>query len=68
MHSGLCNAHHLRQLKFLQERYPQDWQVGLADLLLKIYQAVKTAKAAQASSLTRVQLIDVEQRYDTLIQ
>lgn len=68
MHPGLCNAHHLRELKFLQERFPQDWQSSLADLMLKIYQAVKTAKAAQASSLTRVQLIEVEQCYDTLIQ
>jgi len=65
---GLCNAHHLRELKFLQERYPQDWQTGLADLLLEIYQAVKTAKTAQASSLSRAQLIEFERRYDTLIQ
>ena len=65
---GLCNAHHLRELKFLQERYSQAWQAGLADLLLEIYQAVKTAKAAQASSLSRVQLIEFEQRYDALIQ
>lgn len=68
MHPGLCNAHHLRELKFLQGRYQQDSQAGLADLLLKIYQAVKTAKAAQASSLSCVQLIEVEQCYDTLIQ
>ena len=28
---GLCNAYHLRELEFLQERYPQDWQTSLAD-------------------------------------
>lgn len=65
---GLCNAHHLRELEFLHERYPQDWQTSLADLLLEIHQAVKTAKAARASSLSLVQLQEFEQRYDTLIQ
>jgi transposase len=65
---GLCNAHHLRELKFLQERYPQDWQTGLADLLLEIYRAVKAAKAAQASSLSLVQLKEFDQRFDALIQ
>ena len=65
---GLCNAHHLRELEFLQERYPQDWQTSLADLLLEIYQAVKTAKAAQASSLSLAQLQEFEGRYDALIQ
>jgi transposase len=65
---GLCNAHHLRELEFLQERYPQDWETKLADLLLEIQAAVKTAKAAQAPSLSLVQLQEFEQRYDALIQ
>ena len=65
---GLCNAHHLRELEFLQARYPQDWQTKLADLLLEIQVAVKTAKAAQISSLSPTQLTEFEQRYDALIQ
>jgi len=65
---GLCNAHHLRELEFLKERYPQDWETKLAGLLLEIQAAVKTAKAAQASSLSPSQLTEFEQRYDALIQ
>jgi transposase len=65
---GLCNAHHLRELEFLKERYPQEWETKLADLLLEIYQAVQAAKAAQASSLSSVQLVDFDQRYDAFIQ
>jgi transposase len=65
---GLCNAHHLRELEFLKERYPQEWETELADLLLEIYQAVKAAEAAQASSLSSIQLADFDQRYNALIQ
>jgi transposase len=65
---GLCNVHHLRELEFLKERYPQDWQIPLADLLLEILAAVKTARAAQASSLTLTQLSAFDRRYDALIQ
>jgi transposase len=65
---GLCNAHHLRELEFLKERYPQTWQAPLGDLLLEILKAVKSAKAAQASSLSSTQLSEFERRYDALIQ
>lgn len=65
---GLCNAHHLRRLKFLEERYPQKWVGEMADMLLKMKAAVKAAKAACRSHLTRRQLMDFENRYDRLVQ
>jgi len=65
---ALCNGHHLRELKFLQERYPQAWETGLVDLLLEIKEAVETAKLAQLSSLPSVQMRVFEERYDALLQ
>jgi transposase len=65
---SLCNGHHLRELKFLQERYPQEWEIGLVDLLLEIKEAVEAAKLAQTSSLPRAQIKVFEERYEALLQ
>ena len=65
---ALCNAHHLRELEFLKERYPQNWVIELADLLIEIKEAVEVEKAAQHACLSTEQLADFDQRYDWLIE
>ena len=64
---ALCNAHHLRELIFLKERYPQDWETKMIDLLIEIKETVEIAKAKQ-SCLSFEQLSAFEQRYDALIE
>lgn len=64
---GLCNAHHLRELLFLIERYPQEWEQGLLDLLLEIKKSVDQVRGEQPT-LSQAQLVDFEQRYDRLIE
>jgi transposase len=65
---ALCNAHHLRRLKFLEERYPQKWVSPMADLLVAIQQAVEKAKAACHMSLSCKKLMDFEREYDRLVK
>lgn len=63
-----CNAHHLRELTFLQEQYPQDWEAQMAQLLLKIKQTVEAAIAEGRVCLTDVQIANFERQYMTLIE
>jgi transposase len=65
---GLCNAHHLRRLKFLEECYPQTWVTELTDLLVEIKQAVDTARQVSLTCLTSEQLIAFDKNYDRLVE
>jgi transposase len=65
---GLCNAHHLRRLKFLEERYPQKWVPQMADLLVAIKAAVEKARIASRTGLNRKKLIEFESEYDRLVK
>ncbi len=65
---GLCNAHHLRRLKFLEERYPQEWVTGLANLLVEIKEAVDTTRQASQTCLTSEQLVDFNYRYEDWVE
>lgn len=70
---GLCNAHHLRELLALTEAHQRQgrteitWPQAMADLLVQINTAVKTAKAAGHTRLESSEWIGFEQRYRDLI-
>jgi transposase len=62
-----CNAHHLRELRFVYERYQQSWAQQLAQLLVEIKNAVHTAWQAGQVALGSEQIIGFEHRYEDLI-
>jgi transposase len=64
---ALCNAHHLRTLIFLLERYPQKWIEPLKDLLLKIKVKVEAAKEKGQTSLSVRQRNFFLKAYDQLL-
>ena len=54
---ALCNAHHLRDLRFFHEQEQQQWAGKLKDHLLLCHTTVEEARATGATSLPR-QVVD----------
>jgi transposase len=65
---GLCNAHHSRELDFLEERYPQKWVTELSDLIMEIKAAVDTAKKKSKTKLSPKTLANFSTQYDALLK
>jgi transposase len=65
---SLCNAHHLRELIFISERYAQVWASQMIALLVEMNEAVKGAKALDQIALESSQLAEFEQRYREILQ
>ncbi len=65
---SLCNAHHLRELIFITERYEQIWASQMIALLVEMNEAVKGAKALEQIALASSQLAAFERRYRDILQ
>jgi transposase len=64
---ALCNAHHLRELRFIVERYEQDWASDMMTLLVEIKTTIAIKQAVEETSLTLFQIADFEQRYQDIM-
>jgi len=64
---ALCNAHHLRELRFIFEQYHQSWASDLFRLLLDVKKEVETS-LPQQMSLAPERLRYYRQQYDNILQ
>ena len=64
---ALCNAHHLRELQWIETQYGQRWAARMAELLLEIKKAVETTQENGIEVLPAESLAAFEQRYDQIL-
>jgi transposase len=65
---GLCNAHHLRELTWVEEQLQQPWATDFKQLLLDLKAAVEVARNQNRKALDPARLTECEQSYQQLIE
>ena len=64
---ALCNAHHLRELIFIEETFQQEWAKQMKDLLLDLKAEVQAAKARGQPALDRLRVACWSADYDRIL-
>ncbi len=64
---ALCNAHHLRELQFIEKQYGQAWADDMAGLLLDIKEETEKGKP-HSDRLEPEQVREFERRYDEIVK
>ena len=63
---ALCNAHHLRELNFIIEKYQQAWARKMFDLLIQIKKSVERCKEKENHLPSKI-IIYFENKYDEIV-
>lgn len=64
---ALCNAHHLRELQWIETQYGQRWAAMMAKLLLEIKKTVKMTQENGTEGMPAESLAAFEQRYNQIL-
>lgn len=64
---ALCNAHHLRELTYLEEEQRLRWAARMKQLLIEMKRSVEEARFGGNSSLSKTQIQEYESRYEKIL-
>ena len=64
---GECNAHHLRQLKYVYEVIGEEWAGEMSCLLLRIKKHVELSKMFGSNELRNEDIIEYERMYHAIL-
>lgn len=64
---GNCNAHHLRELAYIHERYHQQWAKRIEKLLITMKKVVALTKKEGRKSLLQEELATFSSEYDSIL-
>jgi transposase len=64
---ALCNAHHLRELGFVEEEHSQEWAGRMKSLLVEMERAVGEEASRGSASLSSKRVLSFERRYEELL-
>lgn len=65
---ALCNAHHLRELKYVAEEENQNWAVNMIELLLAIKKSVEESKDEGKKCLEEDEIFIYEFKYNQILR
>lgn len=65
---ALCNIHHLRELKLVEEEYHQGWAKKMAELLLEAKEVVETYKRMGRDCLPQQEIKFFEGTYEEIVR
>jgi transposase len=65
---ALCNAHHLRELTFVEEEHEQGWAGEMKALLMEIEEAVREEAASGGTQLAPETTGEFERRYQRVLE
>ncbi|MEI8126109.1 MAG: IS66 family transposase [Parachlamydiaceae bacterium] len=65
---GLCNAHHLRELTYMEEQYSQEWSKKMKKLLFEIKKEVDAHQAVGDLRITPKRLSYFSRKYSHILK
>lgn len=65
---ALCNAHHLRELRFVEEEHKQQWAGRMKKLLVEVEKAVGEEVASGGTRLEPERVKEFDRRYQQLVE